>query len=90
MDKKNKAIELFRGDYNCAQSVLIAFSDITGITDLTAGKIASGFGGGIGKTQEICGALSGAVMVIGYKYYDEKNPSESKNFINKQIQTLLN
>ncbi|MBN1633120.1 MAG: C_GCAxxG_C_C family protein [Ignavibacteria bacterium] len=89
MERKNKAIKLFRGDNNCAQSVLIAFSDITGLNDSAAAKIAAGFGGGIGKMQEVCGALSGAVMVIGYKYYDEKNPTESKNFINKQIQTLL-
>lgn len=89
MERKNKAIKYFRGDNNCAQSVLIAFSDITGLNDSTAVKVASGFGGGIGKTQEICGALSGAVMVIGYKYYDVKNPSESKNFINNKIQTLL-
>lgn len=90
MDKKNKAIELFRKDYNCAQSVFTVFSEITGITEKDSKKIASGFGGGIGGTQRICGALTGAVMVIGCKYHNDSDPLVSKKNIYKKVQDFLN
>jgi C_GCAxxG_C_C family probable redox protein len=90
MNKKNKAIELFRRDYNCSQSVLTVFSDVTGINEADSKKIASGFGGGIGRTQRICGALTGAVMVIGCKYHNDSDPLASKKNVYKKAQDFLN
>ena len=49
---------------NCAQSVLCAFGDRTGLPEETAMAIAEGFGGGV-RSGEICGAVSGAVMALG-------------------------
>ena len=52
--------------FNCAQSVLLAFGDKTGLDDKTARAIAGGMGGGVGGCkEEICGALSGAVLALG-------------------------
>ena len=65
MDHGKIAEELFLKGYNCAQSVLMAFGDITGLDDDTAAKLASSFGGGIGRMREVCGAVSGAAMVLG-------------------------
>ncbi len=65
MDHQSAAMELFREGYNCAQSVLIAFSDVTGLDRELAGKLASSFGGGLGRMREVCGAVSGAAMVLG-------------------------
>lgn len=90
MRKRLAAIEFFRSEYNCAQSVLTAFKDVTGLNAAESRKIACGFGGGIGMTQEICGALTGAVMVIGSKYYDENNISESKKLVYEKIRGFLN
>ena len=70
------AEKLFREGYNCSQAVLLAFSDITGLGDETAAKIASSFGGGLGRMREVCGAVSGAAMVLGLV----KGYSDSKNF----------
>lgn len=56
---------LFKEGYNCAQAVLIAFGDLTGLEQDTAAKLASSFGGGFGRMREICGAVSGAGMVLG-------------------------
>ncbi len=67
MEHSEKARELFLAGYNCAQSVFAAFCDETGLEEETALRLASGFGGGFGRMREMCGALSGAVMVIGMK-----------------------
>lgn len=66
MDKKIVAIQQFKSGYNCAQSVVSAFARDLGIEENTAIRIASGFGGGMGRQQLTCGALTGAYMVIGY------------------------
>lgn len=59
------AEQLFKQGYNCAQSVLLAFGDVTGLEKDTAAKLASSFGGGLGRMREVCGAVSGASMVLG-------------------------
>ncbi len=61
----DKAEALFRQGYNCAQAVLLAFEDVTGLSLALSAKMASSFGGGIGRLREFCGALSGAEMVLG-------------------------
>jgi len=62
---ETKARELFKGGYNCAQAVLLAFSDLTGLDEKTALTLSSSFGGGMGRLREVCGAVSGAFMVLG-------------------------
>ena len=65
MTRGEKAEELFRSGCNCAQAVLGAFSDLTGLEKETAIKISAPFGGGMGKLREVCGTVSGALMVLG-------------------------
>jgi C_GCAxxG_C_C family probable redox protein len=62
---KDAAPKLFDKGLNCAQSVLAARSDLTGLSVTDSLKIASGFGAGMAKMQHICGAATGAYMVIG-------------------------
>lgn len=64
MDKTELALETFRSNFNCAQSVFSAFSEDYGLQREQALLISSGFGGGL-RCGEVCGAASGAVMVIG-------------------------
>ena len=64
--------------YNCCQSVLAAFSDITGLSEQASFDIGGGFGGGAG-TGELCGAISGAVMTLGLVTpVDPADPAGSK------------
>lgn len=65
MTEKERAGELFLQGYNCSQSVFTAFSHRFGIDEETALKISAGLGGGVGRLREVCGAVSGAAMVIG-------------------------
>ena len=53
----------FKNGYNCAQAVLLAFSDELEIDEKTLALISSSFGGGMGRMREVCGAVSGAVLV---------------------------
>ncbi len=65
MNHADKARELFLKGYNCAQAVLCAFEDVTGLDTKTAAMTASSFGGGMGRMREVCGTVSGALMVLG-------------------------
>ena len=71
--KQEKAIELFREGYNCAQSVLAVFAEDLGMEQEKALQFSNGFGGGMGGMQKTCGAVSGAVMVIGSYYYSRES-----------------
>lgn len=64
-DYGQTAEELFREGYNCSQAVLIAFEDKTGLDRKTAAMLSSSFGGGLARMREVCGAVSGAAMVLG-------------------------
>ena len=68
MDHSYKAAELFMNASNCAQAVTVAFCDVTGLDETFAAKISSGFGGGMGRMREVCGAVSGMIMVLDQLY----------------------
>ena len=86
MDHRELAAELFLADCNCAPAVLEAFSDVTGLEKSFAAKLASSFGGGMGRMREVCGAVSGMLMVAGLLYgYDD--PGE--NDVNKKAHYQL-
>ena len=55
MDHSEYAAELFVKGYNCAQSVAVAFCDVTGLSEDLSAKMASSFGGGMGRMREVCG-----------------------------------
>ncbi len=65
MKEVERAGELFLNGYNCSQSVFAAFCHRFGVDEQTALKMSAGLGGGVGRMREICGAVSGAAMVIG-------------------------
>ncbi len=65
---QDTAIGRFSSGYNCAQAVLFAFAPDLGIDPDLALRLACGFGGGIARRQEICGALSGGVIAVGLKH----------------------
>ena len=89
MDHGMKAAELFLGGYNCAQSVLVAFSDLTGLDADFSAKFSSSFGGGMGRLREVCGAVSGMLMVAGLLYgYETPGNDEIKKEHYARVQYL--
>ena len=89
MDHGERAAELFLRGYNCAQSVAVAFCDVTGMDEKTAARMASAFGGGMGRMREVCGAVSGMLMVLSVLYgYDTPGDDVSKKELYTRVQAL--
>lgn len=74
MSKHLELAKQFRNDtnihYNCAQSVLMSFKDVTGLQDEAAFKVAADFGGGL-KHGNTCGAITGGLMVLGFLGFED-------------------
>ncbi|MGE0086734.1 MAG: C-GCAxxG-C-C family protein [Desulfococcaceae bacterium] len=66
--KSDAAVAKFLEGYNCAQAVFYFFCDELGFEKNMALKMACGFGAGMGRKEEVCGAVSGGIIVIGAKY----------------------
>ena len=89
MNHVERAVELFVEGYNCAQAVAAAFGDLTGLDEKNAAKMASCFGGGMGRMREVCGAVSGMLMVAGLLYgYDTPGDDVSKKVHYQLVQHL--
>jgi len=72
------AVGKFREGYNCAQAVLFSQKDRTGLSEDASLKIATGFGAGMGRTQHVCGAVSGAVLTLNLLYGRGKDEGKEK------------
>ena len=68
MTHADEAVALFQQGFSCSQAVLAVFAEDFGLDRDTALRISQGFGAGIAYTDDICGAVSGAIMVIGLRY----------------------
>jgi C_GCAxxG_C_C family probable redox protein len=68
MTHENTAAEKFKEGFNCAQSVLYSYAEELHLDPDLALRIANGFGGGMGRKQEVCGAISGGILVLGLLY----------------------
>ena len=89
MNHAKKAFDLFKSGYNCAQAVAVAFCDVTGLTEIQAARMASAFGGGMGRMREVCGAVSGMFMVLGFLYgYDDPKDDATKTVLYGEVQAL--
>ena len=88
-DYGKRAEQLFMEGYNCSQAVLLSYSDITGLDDKTAAMLASGFGGGMGRMREVCGAVSGMFIVLGIVAgYSDPSDAQGKKSTYAAIQEL--
>ena len=86
LDKGQIAKQLFLSGLNCAQSVVLAFKDELNIDALTLQKLSIGFGGGVGRQRQVCGAVLGMTMVLSYL----KSDGVDKGSIYKVIQDACN
>ena len=79
VDHGERARALFLEGYNCAQAVVCAFSDVTGLDVETSARYASSFGGGLSRLREVCGTVSGAALVLGMlKGYSDPRDGQAK------------
>ncbi len=76
--------------FNCCESVLQGLGDYLGVKSDLIPSIATGFGGGIGHTGGVCGAITGAVMALGIKY-GRKDPrdKEQRDWLYRRVENFL-
>ena len=88
--RKEKALELFNKKYNCAQSILVAYCDMVGLTEDTALKLTSGFGGGVASTGKTCGTVNAGIMLLSLKHGSSNvDDIENKNRTRFIIRSFL-
>ena len=86
MDHRELAAELFFHDHNCAQAVVVAFCDVTGLDPDFAARLSCSFGGGMGRMREVCGAVSGMLLVAGLLYgYSDPGPGDKDKMAHYQL-----
>ena len=78
MSKADEAAKIFDNDFNCCQAVLSVLAPDHGLDMAGAQRIATAFGGGMGRMGEVCGAVVGAFMALGLKYGDPESNNEAK------------
>ena len=90
MTHKEKALQYFSDKFHCSQSVLAAFAPELGLTEEQALKLGACFGSGMRK-GEVCGACTGALMVLGLMYgQSDKDDLESRMRANKVNVEMMN
>ena len=89
MSKADDAVNYFQ-PYNCAQSVLAAYAADYDLEKDKALSVAVGFGGGMGRVQEVCGAISGAIIVLGLASgFKEADGREKINAVYAKVHRLM-
>ena len=88
--KAEIALCKFSEGYNCAQSVAYAFANEVNIDKDILLTISTGLGAGMGRKQEVCGAVSGAIVILGAKYGRKENETKDKQEITySKVQKLI-
>ena len=89
MTRREAAMANFLKGYNCSQALALTFADLVPIDENTLLKMASSFGGGMGRLREVCGSVSGMFMIAGLLYgYDGPETGEVKTEHYARIQEL--
>jgi C_GCAxxG_C_C family probable redox protein len=89
MTAADRAERLFRGTFNCCQSVLGSVAPDLGLDEGTAIRLGTGFGGGMGRMGGVCGAVTGAFLALGLKYGDESASEESKERVYRLVRAFV-
>lgn len=88
MTKGEEAKNYFLKGYSCSEAIVLAFKNLIDIDEKKLVKIASPFGGGMGRLRETCGAFSGILLVLGYLYGEDKVDIKAKSQLYQYVQEL--
>lgn len=87
-ERRQKAYDAFKSGRNCAQSVAVAFADVAGLDEATITRAAAAFGGGFGRTRNLCGAVSACGLVLGLCEGQYDDCAQEKADVYKQVQQV--
>jgi len=79
--KSDESVQVYQSGFNCSQAVFVPFAKAHGLSEEIGSRIGSSFGGGMGKMQETCGAVTGAFMAIGLKHGFTKSDDHAQKEI---------
>lgn len=82
------AVRFFNEGFNCAESTLLGLAQCLDIDSPIVPKIASGFGGGIARSQSLCGALTGSIMGLGLKF-GRRSPEEERTVMYRKTEEFV-
>lgn len=83
IQRRDQAVEYFKEGYNCAQSVAMAYADLYSVDMGTIKQLSAPFGGGMGRLREVCGAVTGAFLILGMEHPatdPNDKPSKAANY----------
>ena len=83
------ALSRFSEGFSCSQSVLVAFAPDLGLDADAAFRVSAAFGGGMGRTGGTCGAVTGALMVLGLRYGPTVADKMAKELTYAQARDLI-
>ena len=86
--REEQAVQNFLDGCNCAQSVLLAYADVLGLTREQAAMVSVGFGGGMGRLRLHCGAFSAAVMLAGVLEGEDGDKKEHRPQTYARVQEI--
>lgn len=89
MKRSEIAEQFFNSGYACSQAIVSAFSDLVEVDKETLNKIALPFGGGFGRTRNLCGAISGMGIIIGLIFSKKEQSEDNKIEVYNIIQHLV-
>jgi C_GCAxxG_C_C family probable redox protein len=89
MNRVDQAVSCFKRGVNCSQAVLSTYCEQFGLAKEAALRLAAGFGGGMGRMGDTCGAVTGAFMVLGLKYGPvEATDQQAKETVYERVREL--
>lgn len=88
INRASLAEKYFLKGYSCSQAVVLAYKDLIKLDEKTILKLSSPFGGGMGRLREVCGAFSGALIVLGYLKGNDSTDLKKKTKLYQDIQSL--
>lgn len=90
MNEGDKAVDLFCNGYNCAQATAAAFAEKANIDEKLICAMMAGFGGGIGGSRELCGAVAGMIWALGLYQGDyDPNDNDAKTRMYEMVREAL-
>ena len=84
MDRIQQAVSTFRSGFNCSQAILQTYGPAYGLSDLDSLRVSSGFGGGM-RRGDTCGAVTGALMVLGLRFGPKDTSDTSRDKVYAQV-----
>ncbi len=89
MDATEKALSLFEDGLNCAQAILTAFGEPYGVSPASARKLGRPWGGGVGRMGQTCGAVTGAIILLGHAQDGALPEADARNKICASVKELI-